>query len=516
MKKKKLIKTISIIAAAAILASAVAVGVISAERKNGTSYDPELLGGEQTKYMPDELFRHVSNIPYDDYKVECSLPKDAKTVEGLKGGLNYFSNTEILQNEIDELSDNGGGTLYIPAGEYCIDTITLKSNIMLFLDPGCMLSCLSRYEMDPKETASGVFYAKDAKNIVITGGGTINCYGETFLDEPEVSEPFYPLREFSLQGRIAEAGKRVMRELDGVKRLRLFNFSGCEHIEISSLVISDPALTGCTFSSCDAVTVKNVVIDGNFRSADTCGLVFNGGKGIIVDHCFITSGGDGVCLRSTSKSLVSVTVSDCEICSFSDCFRIGDKTNYNIQNIKLKDCSFFVPGGLVGAKTGISIESADGSKISGVDVSGIEMDGVSSPMLIWLGNRLDSAKKEVGSIHDVSVSGISAKNVELPAAITGCRAKNVYDISVENFEMTYRDTAENLSVKAPAPTGGMKGMPGIENVSYSSGFLFVPGLCYSLPCCGLYVRYAENVSTDGFECIPRTSNTLETIYEEKS
>ena len=48
-------------------------------------------------------------------------------------------NTELINKTITDLSSDGGGTLYFPAGKYLTGAIKLKSNITIELEAGAVL-----------------------------------------------------------------------------------------------------------------------------------------------------------------------------------------------------------------------------------------------------------------------------------------------------------------------------------------------------------------------------------------
>ena len=103
--------------------------------------------------------------------------------------------TEAVQKTIDACHDAGGGVVWVPAGDFQIGTIILKSNVTLSLDYGASLlgstnvadyptGNLSR----PREGAAHcLIYAENAKNITIEGLGVIDGRGthENFPPEQE-------------------------------------------------------------------------------------------------------------------------------------------------------------------------------------------------------------------------------------------------------------------------------------------------------------------------------------------
>ena len=519
MNKKKVI--IIILICLIVIASAITFSLAIKNAKSSlTLKSTETLGRQETEYSLSENGLHISSIPFDEYEKKVSLPKKHVTVEGLLPNNNYYSNTELIQKAINELSkdENGGGTVYIPEGEYYITSIELKDNITLYIDPECTLYSITNLEYSSmNEKHSSVIYAKKAKNITVTGGGTINGWGDTFAGDAEVSEPFYALKSFNLYTSVIESEKRRLYPESDASRPDLISFTNCENISVSSLKICSSAAKSIAFSICKNIKAENIVIDNNLYIEGVEGIILDGCTNADVKNCFIATAESGVSIKSTKRKSLNVTVSNCEISAFNCCFRIGDETNYNIQKITVSDCSFFVPDRICALNTGLSIESADGSKVSEVIISDIEMNGVSSPLLIWLGDRLDLEKKEVGSIHDIDIKNIKSTNIELPCVITGCKAKSVYNISLTDFDLSYRESDEDLDLKGDSLTKALSSYPDIANVSAKIGKTKENSIFYSVPAYGLFLRYTEDsINVDNFNCVPRKCNQLEMIVNQEN
>src|SRR5690348_13441933 len=91
-----------------------------------------------------------------------------------------------IQKAIDACHRAGGGTVYIPAGNFLTGTIVLKSNVTLHLSPGATLWGSRRIEdYEPVH----LIYAQDAENITIEGAGTINGNGDAFWEPDFKAKP---------------------------------------------------------------------------------------------------------------------------------------------------------------------------------------------------------------------------------------------------------------------------------------------------------------------------------------
>ncbi len=84
--------------------------------------------------------------------------------EGAKGE----ENSKIINEAIEKLSSKNGGTVVIPAGEYKVSTIELKSDVALFVSKGAKLVSLKCEENEASANPlnEAVVIANDARNHI--------------------------------------------------------------------------------------------------------------------------------------------------------------------------------------------------------------------------------------------------------------------------------------------------------------------------------------------------------------
>ena len=154
--------------------------------------------------------------------------------------------TKAIQDSIDACHDAGGGIVRVPAGDFQIGTIELKSNVTLSLDYGAnLLGSTNKADYttegidDPREGGPHcLIYANGATNIAIEGLGVIDGRG--------TAENFPRLRS---GGR-----NRGLRP-------RLLRMVNCDGLTFSGVTWKRPAFWGLHLIDCknihfDAVTVR--------------------------------------------------------------------------------------------------------------------------------------------------------------------------------------------------------------------------------------------------------------------
>lgn len=509
----KILKSIICTLSAVVI---VAVTVFASAYYSKTHRNTDTLGRTETKYVADENGERITNIPFEKYITDTEKPKGAIVPKISENAIGE-ENSSIINDAI--ISAKSGDVIYIPSGEYKVSTIYLKSDITLFISKNAKLVSLdcteNKNSLSP--VTHSVIYAENADNIIITGGGTINGNGVSYTEEPEETEPLYALKEFNLYTRVIQARKRIRFAKD-TERNNVIKLENCKNANISNVVLEESAQWTFVISDCDGVSVNNIVIDNNMHVANSDGIDICGSKNVSVKDCFIATGDDAIVLKSNEGEIENVTVESCVLSSLANCFKIGTETQYDVKNVSVRNCEFFLPSGIVGGYAGIAIESADGANIENVNVDNIEMDGISSPILIWLGNRLKYDNKQVGSIENITVSNVSAVNTELPSAITGCEAGGkvycVKDVKLDNIDVKYRDTDENLKIRKSVSGTSMNGYPEITRISHYYFISHEMSGYWDLPCYSLFLRNAENIEYESYHTVSRSCSKLDEVYTE--
>ena len=110
--------------------------------------------------------------------------------------------TAVFQQAIADLRTRGGGTLIVPAGDYPTGAIRLYDNMTLHIESGAVL----RFHQDASvfplidlefEGIAGLahqpcIYAEHAKNVTITGCGTLDGQGSYWWMRQRAGQNAHP------------------------------------------------------------------------------------------------------------------------------------------------------------------------------------------------------------------------------------------------------------------------------------------------------------------------------------
>lgn len=469
---------------------------------------------KQNSYIHD----YDETIPFDEYLYKEELGDsyvDIRTF-GADEKADYTVNTKSINDAITKVSANGGGTVYVPEGEFICSTVRLKSNVRLFVEG--TLRCID-FETNfnaADKLYYGFIFAEDAENITLCGGGKISGNGATYCQEPASDKLLLPLETFHLKSYIMAFRSRIRYRKQPSYRVNLVEFQRCRNVNIHNIEMHETARWTCNIVECRGVDIKDVVINSNYHVSNSDGFDITSSQNVTVDHCYIATGDDALCIKAhESLDVENVLITNCKAMSLANCFKIGTNVYHNVRNVTIRDCEFFMDG-TTGGYAGISIQSDRGSAVENITCENIKMDGITSAFVVWLGNRHEGTP---GILRNVSIRNIEACNVSLPAAVTGTKFEGktfeTENVTIENISIKYRECDEEIYIREKGV--GYEAMieyPEITRLSsvYISSHEESP--YWELPAYGLYLRHAGNIRLDNFSCTPRSMNTRPEIYNE--
>ncbi len=396
--------------------------------------------------------------------------------------------SKAINKAIDAAVQQGGGTVYLPAGNYLSGSIRLKSNLHLLIDQGAVLIAAEvrpENDYDEEEPGSGnsyqdpghshwhnsLIWGEDLHDISITGGGMIWGKG---LYRRETTGP-----------QSANKAIALLR---------------CRNVTIRDLSILHGGWFDILATGVDNLTLDNIKMDTNRDGVD-----FDCCRNVFMSNCSINApGDDAICLKSSfalgiARATENVTITNCQISGYDEGslldgtfkyteipgrqhaptgrIKFGTESNGGFKNIAITNCLFDHCQGLV-------LESVDGAQLEDVVINNITMrDAVKEPIFLRLGARLRGpAGTQTGTLRRVVISNVNIYNATAAntCTISGIPGHPIEDIQLSNIHIYYQGGVSKDSLT--------RDMPENENKRPD------PGMFGPCPVYGLYVRHARNIS----------------------
>ena len=327
--------------------------------------------------------------------------------------------SKAVNAAIDAASEAGGGTVYLPAGNYLSGSIRLKSNITLYLDQGSTIvaapvnaengydaeeeSISTQYQdLGHSHWKNSLIWGCDIQNVSIIGAGWIN-------------------------------GKNLYKDWvpgskqDANKAISLYR---CRNVILRDVTIIHGGWFAILATGVDNLTVDNLKIDTNRDGIDIdcC-------RNVRVSNLSVNSPyDDGICLKSTfalgyARATENVTVTNCQVSGYDEGtlldgtflrsknseysnhptgrIKFGTESNGGFKNITISNCVFDYC-------RGIALETVDGGILEDVTIINITMrDIVNDPIFLRLGARMRGPKGvPIGKLRRIKLSGILIDNAD--------------------------------------------------------------------------------------------------------
>ncbi len=385
----------------------------------------------------------VNGLNGNVFAADCENREQAQTVTSLFGKPSYYNirdygaksdgktiNTQAIQKALDNCHKNGGGTVYIPPGDYVTGTLVLRSHTTLHLDKGATLLGSSNLSDYPEKipafrsftdnyTSRSLIYAEKEVGISIIGEGVIDGRGNLF-PRPSSSDNLMKVRPYLI--RIIE----------------------CQKVRIKDINLKNSAMWMQHYLACDDVQIDGITVTNHVQKNND-GIDIDGCQNVTISNCIIDCIDDAICLKSTSDRITkNVTINNCVVRTHCGGIDFGTESNGGFQNILINNIC------IDKAAEGISLKLVDGGEFNRVSISNVTMDGVKSPIFLRLGNRarpylsrFTSNRNDVSfEVDDVEIPGMgSMKNIIISnvfatnASNWGCYITGIPGHYIENLTL---------------------------------------------------------------------------------
>lgn len=447
----------------------------------------------------DYEFRHLyEDLPFEMAKVQRpDIPVRQVNIEDFGGvGDGVFLNTEAFAKAIDVLSQAGGGRLVVPTGVWLTGPITLKDNIDLHIRPDAVL--LFSTDRDLYPIVETVFEGLDtkrclapinadgAKNIAITGGGTIDGNGDSWrqVKKSKISpsqwkallksggftnakgDLWYP-DSTSYRGSVVSdafnvpQGLTTEEEWNSVKtylRPVLIGIRNCENVLLEDCLFQNSPCWNIHPLMCKNVIINNITVRNPWYSQNGDGLDVDSCENVLVINSSFDVGDDAICIKSgkdedgrrRARPCRNLIVDNCIVFHGHGGFVVGSEMSGGVENIKVSNCRF------LGTDVGLRFKSCRGrgGVVKNIYIEDIVMMNIpTEPLLFDLhygGKSAVEAAAEGASPFDVEYvevdettpqfRDIYIKDVVCSGAaramyFNGIPEKNIENIVVEDCEI---------------------------------------------------------------------------------
>lgn len=259
--------------------------------------------------------------------------------------------TRYIQRAIDKVAKKGGGVVVVPKGHWLTGRVELKSGTCLHLEEGAELefsdrvedylpAVFTRSEGIELYSCGACVYARDARNIAITGKGT--------LVGPSKESPLYDRRldnmviedfidmHSSVESRVYEDSVVFLPEF--------FNPVNCTNVLVEGVSFKNAVYWNIVPTYCDSVIIRGVTVEAEGGRTD--GIDIESTRNVLIEYVTLSTGDDCFTLKSgrcedglrVNKPTENVVIRHCYAKEGVGGMTCGSETAGWVRNVYVHDC----------------------------------------------------------------------------------------------------------------------------------------------------------------------------------
>jgi hypothetical protein len=332
------------------------------------------------------------------------------------------NDTAAIQKAIDSVSQAGGGTVYVPTGNYRCGQLQLRNNVTLRIEAGATL-WVSPDKADYKR-GNTFLLAQDQNNVVIEGRGTICGTGQEDLQR-----------------------KRGDKRSRPDWRVGILRFTGCTDVAIRDVTIRYSDSWTLDLERCEDVVIDGVSILNNYYRVNADGIDPVSCRNVRISNCHIVAGDDCiVCKTRAGRPCEDIVVTNCVLESIATAVKIGTESPSDFRNIQVSNCV------IRNSTIGIGLFLKDGGTAERISFSNCTIETTRRPELaseslkdsiypIFVDIEKRRTDSRIGKIRDLSFSDISILS-DNGVLIQGMSSGRIENVSLRNITMRIDGAAD--------------------------------------------------------------------------
>ena len=354
------------------------------------------------------------NVKIPEFENRCVCITDYDAVENASEIEDSKRNAQAINNAIDDVAKDGGGTVIIPQGLWITGPIRFKSNVRIYLQKQAVLKfsknmeeyplILTNYEGQECIRTVSPITADHADNIAITGFGVIDGSGDLWrpikqfkltekqwkalmkksqhvIDTKEggiwlPTESAYIGNEKNIQKDEPDALKKAEEYYDFYRPV-MVSLRHCDRVLLEGVTFMNSPAWNIHPFFCSNLTVRNLAVKNQYYAQNGDGIDVESCNGVHIHDCVFETGDDAICIKSGKNAEARTFEGPCENVYIHNClvneghggFVVGSEMSRGVRHILVEDCTF------LGTDVGCRFKSAmgRGGVVEDIEINNINM-----------------------------------------------------------------------------------------------------------------------------------------------
>ncbi|WP_405381034.1 glycoside hydrolase family 28 protein [Maribacter sp. LLG6340-A2] len=371
-------------------------------------------------------------------------------------------NTTAFQKAIAECSSSGGGKVVVPKGKFLTGPIHLDDNVNLHLEDEAEILFSTdlndypivhtSYEGTELMNYSPLIYAKNKKNIAITGNGILNGQASNEFWWPWCGNSKYGWEEggpkqhtslVKLKEGMSEKGVPVEERIFGngeFLRPTFIEPFECENVLIKDItIINAPFWVIHPLKSVN-VTVDHVTVNSHGPNNDGCDPEYS--KNVVIKNSTFNTGDDCIAIKSGRNEdgrrvgikSENIVVQNCKMIDGHGGVVIGSEISAGVTNVFVENCTMDSPN--LDRAIRIKTNTKRGGTVGNVYVRNLKVGQVKEAVLkinLFYGIYGTQEGDFMPEVRNINLENVQVEN----GGQFGILAKGYAQLPIENI--TFKD-----------------------------------------------------------------------------
>jgi len=369
------------------------------------------------------------------------------------------SSTDAIRAAIEAARISGGGTIYVPPGDYVTGPIELVNNLILDIDAGATL----RFPADKLPFTPGreqgvecltpvpLIGGRYLQNVTITGRGVLTTDNAEWLKimprtnapGPDGGSAFGPNWEKLLNDLEKKTPASDDEYMLAAPELRP---SFVRMMDSTNVLIEGVHFVGSSMWTIhllysDNVVVRNVIIE-TYPGVHTDGIAVDSSRNVRISDCYIDTGDDGIVLKSgkdadgrrVNRPTENVSIANCTVHHAHGAVTLGSEISGGIRNVVADNIT------CDGTQVGVRIKSRRGR---GGDIEDVRFDN-------W---TMENVRNAIDVTSYYTMEGETKVSQPEPVSERTPRFRN---IAISHMTINHSETAIGVAGLPEMPIMGLR------------------------------------------------------------
>lgn len=358
--------------------------------------------------------------------------------------------TDAFRQAIAEATRHGGGTVLVPAGVWLTGPIHLASNINLHVAEGAELRfsqdfadylppVLTRWEGQEMFGYSPLIYARDCRNVAITGKGKLDGQGAAWWPWKKTQkEAAAKLYELASSGVPTE--QRVFASEGGL-RPSFIQTVNCQNVLVEGITLTSGPFWTIHPVYSENVIVRRVTVNTTGPNNDGCDP--DSSKNVLIEDSWFSTGDDCVVIKSglnedgwrVGKPSENIVVRRLHGEAGHGGVVVGSEMSGGVRNVWVTDSEF------VGTDRGLRIKSmrGRGGSVENVFYEHVRHQDIRLMVVeitsFYATSTLPPRSATPPTLQNIHVKNITARGAKEAIDIVGLPEQPVRNVTFEDVDI---------------------------------------------------------------------------------